>query len=65
MSTTTQLFSLAELGRRLNLPTSRLSQLAAMDKLPPDYQCGSKWYYSGDSLERIRRELEDKQLIRR
>ena len=65
MSTTTEIYSLAELGRRLNVPTSRLRQLAAMGKLPPDYQSGGKWYYSADSLERIRRELEDQQLIRR
>ena len=65
MSTNTQIFSLAELGRRLNLPTSRLRQLVAMGKLPPDYQCGGKWYYSAESLERIRRDLEDQQLIRK
>ena len=65
MSTKTQIFSLAELGRRLNLPTSRLRQLAALGKLPPDYQSGGKWYYSAESLERIRRDLEDQQLISR
>ena len=64
MSTTIEIYSLAELGRRLSLSTSRLSLLAAMGKLPPDYQCGRKWYYSAESVERIRRELQDQQLIR-